>query len=57
LDRRERHGIHNSNRFPLAKPPALGVQRRTRMEVSLPASKTLPWKLAGNEDVAVGFEL
>jgi hypothetical protein len=35
----------------------LGAQRRTRIEVRSPALRTLPWKLAGEADVTVGFEL
>jgi hypothetical protein len=32
----------------------LGAQRRARIEISSPAARTLPWKLAGNQDVTGG---
>jgi hypothetical protein len=35
-------------------PASLGAQRRARIEVSSTAVRTLPWKLAGNQNVTVG---
>jgi hypothetical protein len=42
---------------PHARHPNLGAQRRARIDVSSTAVRTLPWKLAGNQDVTGGVKI